>query len=320
MNPSGGFNADLSPSAVHTGIDAFIFEEYQRTQVPQYVSVRDDFWFKQGSTVGDAFIWEEYSNVGNFQAGENMEEILSTDIETGNQKTVISQRWTKQVPVSYEAFKADGKGVRANIGRDIGDRARQSQDQNGLVRVYGDAFAGSYNTTPDGDALASASHTTLTGINVDNLETGSLDADNLWTGATTLANQVAQDGDAGSYNMEGVLVPFTLYKTLKETTNSQLVPFSGENQINIFDTDYGTLRLGASIFLGSTFNGATNANTSYHLVSSKHQVMRKVFYDLATTLTSPENTSNHAYIMRALYNEIAFPGSWCGYVGSNGTT
>lgn len=319
MNPSGGFTADLSPSAVHTAIDSFIFEEYQREQLPHYVKASDSFWFKQGSTVGNAYIWEEYSNVGSFTESEDMEEILDTNVETGNQKTVVSKRWYKQIPVSYEAFKADMHGVRAQIGRDIGDRARLTQDRESLLDTYGDAFAGSVNTTPDSQAMASNSHTTITGITVDNLETGSLNADNLWTVFNSLGNQLAQDGEVGSYDPEGVLSTLNNYKTLKETTGSQLVPFSGENQINIFDSDFGTLRLGASAFLQSPTNSATNAATSYHVVSSKHQVMRKVFYDLTTDLIPPQNTSNHAYLMRALYNEKAFPGSWCGYVGSNGT-
>jgi hypothetical protein len=98
-----------------------------------------------------------------------------------------------------------------------------------------------------------------------------------------------------------------------------LVANSAENNLNIFDTDYGTLRLGASVFLGSTYNSATNANTSYYGISSSHQIMRKVFYGLTTTLIAPENTDNHSYVLRALFNEVEFPGSWCGTVCSNGT-
>jgi len=87
---------------------------------------------------------------------------------------------------------------------------------------------------------------------------------------TSLANQPAQDGDAGSYVFEGLVVPFLLYKTAKEVMNSTLVANSGENNLNIFDTDYGTVAIRASVFLGSTYNGATNANTSYHVLSTRH--------------------------------------------------
>jgi hypothetical protein len=129
----------------------------------------------------------------------------------------------------------------------------------------------------------------------------------------------AQDGEAGSYVFEGLVVPFILYKTAKETMNSQLVPFSGENQINIFDTDFGTVRIAASIFLGSTYNSNSNANTSYHVVSSEHMINRKVHRELYTSMILPEYTSNDSYAYRGRFLEAHFPESFSGYVGSNGT-
>lgn len=266
-----------------------------------------------------AYTWDEDSNVGAFDETDEQEEIVNTDTFIGNTKTKRVQKWTKQIPVSSEAFRADAVGKRQRIGEQMGDRARLTQDKKTILNTYGDAFAGSVNTTPDGQAWASATHTTLKGVTVDNLETPVLSADGLWTCVQTLANQKAQDGEAGSYVFEGLVVPFTLYKTAKETMNSQLVPFSGENQINIFDTDFGTVRIAASIFLGSTYNSATNANTSYHVVSSEHMANRKVHRELYTSLIPPENTSNDSYLYRGRFLEAHFPESYSGYVGCNGT-
>ena len=319
MNPSGGHSGQLSPDAVLTGIDAVAFEEYSREQQPGYVRASDGFFFNQGSTVGVGFIWDEDSNVGSFAKTDEQEEILSTDTFIGNQKTVQSQKWTKRIPLSDEVFRADMVGKRQKIGVQVGDRARLTQDEQALKYTYADAFAGAVNTTPDGDALASNSHTTLKGQNVDNLETGSLSADNLWTAVTSLAEQKGQDGDAGSHVFEGLLTNFNLYRTAKEIMNSTLMPNSAENNINVFDTDYGAVRIGASIFFGSTYNTATNASTSYHLLSRNHMINRKVFYGLTTYMTSPENTSNDSHILTAKYHEVCFPGSWTGYVGSNGS-
>lgn len=319
MQPQGGFTGGLSPDAVKTAIDGVAWEHFTRKENPQYLTATDDFFFKQGSTVGNAFIWDESSNVGIFQKTGEQEEILNTDAFIGNQKTKVSQKYTKQVPISDEAFRADMASVRANIGQMIGDRARVSQDQFGIQDTYADAFAGAVNTTPDGQALASNSHLTLKGITVDNLETGSLTPDNLWTVTNALASQKAQDGDLGSHLFEGMLVPFVLYKTAKEVMNSQLVANSGENNINVFDTDYGEVRIKASVYLNSASSGATNANTSYHVLGRNHQIMRKTFYGLTTTLLSPENTANDSYILRYKFHETTFPGSWTAYVGSNGT-
>lgn len=319
MNFTGGHTGELSPDAVLTSIDAVLYERHGRDMQPGYVRSSDNTFFKQGSTVGIGFIWDEDSNVGDFDEVGEQEEFLDTDTFIGNQKTVRSQKYYKQVPISDEAFRADMVGKREKIGVQIGDHARQTQDKTALLNTYGDAFAGAVNTTPDGDALASASHTTLKGATVDNLETGTLTPDNLWTCVNTLANQKGQDGDAGSQVFEAFLSNFLLYKTAKEVMASSLIANSAENNLNIFDTDYGQVKIGASIFLGSTFNTASNAATSYHLVSGDHQIIRKEFYGLTTSMKTPVNTNNDSYVYTAKFHEVAFPGSWTGYVGSNGT-
>lgn len=320
MFPTGGHSAALSPDATKTSIDGVMYEEYSREQNPGYLRASDSFFFKQSTTEGKtAFIWDEDSNVGSFDETGEQEEIENTDTFIGNQKTKASQKFTKQVPISDEAFRADQVGKRARIGMQVGDRARLTQDSKTVLNTYGDAFDGSINTTPDGDALASNSHTTLKGANIDNLETGALAPDALWTAVTSMANQKGQDGDAGSHVFEGLVVPFTLYKTAKEVMNSQLIANSAENNLNIFDTDYGMVRIAASVFLGSTYNTNTNADTSYHLVSRNHMINRKTFYGLTTTMIPPEYSANDSWVYRAKFHETAFPGSWTGYVGSNGT-
>lgn len=319
MNPGNGHSYGLSPDACQTEIDAVAWEAYQRTQQPGYLSAQDDWYFKQSTHDLLAYTWDEDSNVGAFEETAELETIQDSQTFIGNTKTKKQQKWTKQIPVSLEAFRADLHGKRARIGMQMGDRARLTQDKKAILNTYGDAFAGSINTTPDGQAWASNSHTTLTGVTIDNLETGVLNADNLWTVVQSLANQKAQDGEAGSYVFEGMLVPFILYKTAKEVMNSTLVPFSAENQVNFFDTEYGTVRIAASIFLGSTYNTNTNANTSYHVLSSQHMNNRKTFMGLNMDLIPPTNTANDAWIYRGRFMESHFMESFCGYVGSNGT-
>ncbi len=319
MNNQGGHTYNLSPDACQTEIDAVAWEIYQRTSQPGYLSASDAFFFKQSDEPLMAFTWDEDSNVGAFDEADEQEELVNTDTFIGNTKTKRMQKWIKQIPVSNEAFNADNVGKRARIGTQIGDRARLTQDKKAILNTYGDAFAGSINTTPDGQALASNSHVTLKNVTVDNLETGAFSADALWVVVQSLANQKAQDGEAGSYVFEGTVVPFILYKTAKETMNSQLVPFSAENQVNIFDTDYGTVKIAASIFLGSTYNTNSNANTSYHVLSSSHMIQRKVHEGLSTKLILPEWTANDSYAYRGRFLEAHFPESFTGYVGSNGT-
>ena len=318
MNPKGGFTGELSPDAVQTAIDAAMYEKYGREMQPGYLKATDDYFFKQDETDKVAFIWDEDSNVGEFQETGEQEDILNSDTFVGNQKTKRSQKWTKQVPISDEAFRADQIGKRQKIGEQIGDRARLTQDKRTVLDIYGDAFDGSLNTTPDGDALASNSHTTLKGATVDNLETAALTPDALWTCVTSLANQKAQDGEAGSHLFNGLVVPFTLYKTAREVLGSELLANGGENNLNVFSTDFGDVMLRSSIFLGSTYNGNSNANTSYHLISTDHMLMRKVFYGLETTMIEPKYTANDSWAIRSKFHESHFPGSWTGYLGCTG--
>lgn len=318
--PTGGFTTQLSTDACRTAIDGVMWEEYTRDQNPAYLSAFDDFFYKQDTTDKIAFIWDEDSNVGEFQLTGEQEELLNTDTFIGNQKTKVSSKFTKQVPVSDEAFRTDQVGKRARIGNNVGDRARVTQDRTSVLDTYGDAFAGSINTTPDGSNLASNTHTTLKGFTVDNYETGALTPDNLWTVVVSLAAQKAQDGDAGGHVFGGLLVPFLLYKTAKEVMNSALIANSAENNLNIFDTDYGEVTIRASIFLGSQYNSATNANTSYHAVGRNHMITRKVLYDLNTIMIEPQYTSNDTYLYRAKYHESHLDGSWTAYVGADGST
>src|SRR3990167_221788 len=318
-NILGGFTANLSPDAVQTAIDGVMWEEYDRERQPSYLSANDSAFFKISGIDTYKFIYDEDSNVGMFEETGEQEEIRRTDTNIGNQTTATIVKYMKSIPISWEAFKADQVGKRERIGRQVGDRARLTQDFKAILNTYGDAFDGAVSTTPDGDAAASNSHTTLTGATVDNLETGALAPDALWTCVTSLANQKAQDGDPGSYVFEALVIPFTLYKTAKEVLNSNLLANSAENNLNIFDTDYGTVAIKASIYLGSTYNGNSNANTSYHLLSRNHQVTRKVFDGLNTDLIEPKYSDNDTWEHRSRFAEVSFFGSWNGYLGSNGS-
>lgn len=319
MSYTGGHTANLSSDDTQTAIDKVMYEEFTRTAVPGYLSAQDGFFFKTDSIDSMAFIYDEDSNVGEFNETGEQEEIVSTSTRIGNTKTKRVTKYTKQVPISWEAFKTSQQGKREAIGKQVGDRARVTQDHQAIVNTYGDFVAGSINTTPDGDATASDSHTTLIGATVDNLETGTLTADNLWTIVQSLANQKGQDGDAGSHQFEALVVPFILYKAARQVLGSPLLPGGGENDINIFETDYGQVRLTASIFLGSTYNSAANANTTYTVLGRNHQVSRKVLSDLETSMLEPKYTDNDTYVMRAKFAEAHFPGTWTAIASSSGT-
>jgi len=315
----GGHTANLSPDDTQTAIDEVMYETFTREEVPGFLSAQDSWFFHTSPTDSIAFIYDEDSNVGEFEETGEQEEVITTSTRIGNTTTKRITKYTKEIPISWEAFKTSQKGKREEIGRQVGDRAKVTQDRLSIVETYGDFDTGTYNTTPDGDAPGSNSHTTLNSDTIDNLETGALNADNLWTTALSLMRQRAQDFDAGGHMFEAIVVPMQLYKTARETLGSDLVPFSGENQLNIFSTDFGNVMLRGSVYLDSIHNPATNAATLYTVLGRNHKIERKVLSGLSTSMIEPQYTTTDSYVMRARFAESRFVGTWTALVVNSGT-
>src|SRR3990167_5088484 len=129
MTPTGGFTYELSPDGCQTEIDAVAWERYSLREQPSYLSAKDGFFFKQTTTNLMGYTWDEDENVGEFDEMGEQVEFADTDTRLGNTTNVRQTKWGKQVPVSLEAFKADLHGKRANIGKQIGNRARLTQDR-----------------------------------------------------------------------------------------------------------------------------------------------------------------------------------------------
>jgi len=312
---TGGHTTLLSPDACQTAIDEALFEAVERPLSPSYVGVDNPVFFKTSPIDTIAYIFDEDSNVGGFLETSEQEEIKSENTFIGNQKTVRVKKWMKSIGVSVEAFKTDQVGKRQNIGEQIGSRMRVTKDRTAMVRVYGDAYDGTYFTTPDGDALASTSHTALkNGDSVDNLNTGALTPDTLWTAFVDLSTQPGQDGEiSGIHSPRGLLTCTSQYKHLKEILNSELIADGGENNLNIFETDYGRVSLGQSLYLNSAWDSGTYKATGIHIVSDYHHLYRKVLSEIENDLIEPRYSRTDSWEYRSRYLEVAFPATWEGY-------
>ena len=318
---TGGHTGGLSPSTVKTAVDGFMFDsEQERSNQPSYVGATNDLFFKTSPIDLRAFIFEEDAGVPNLETVAEQGEIPVVNTFTGNQKTINLAKRAFDLPVSWEAFMVGGKGAqkRQMLGSQIADAVVRSRDLNALITTYGDAFDGTYNKCPDGVALASNSHVTLRGNTVDNLETGALTADVMWNGFVSLQQQLGQTGEVAGYLPAGVLTSSSQYKKAKEILKSEAIAGSAENNLNIFETDYGPVAIGQSPFLNSARDAGTYKATGVHIVSREHNIMRKVFSDYVSEMIEPKYTKTHSYVYRALYDETAFPGGYSGYVGLTG--
>ena len=318
MNPIGGHTTTLSPDATQTAIDGVAYEVYNQEGQPASLEATDTTFFKQEDFTSNAHIWDEYSGIPNIAEHQEQEIVKTVDVFLGNQKTQKVKFFKNDYPVSVEAFKTDKGYIRDRIGRDVAEATRRKQKYIAIVDCYGDAFDGTNFTTPDGDALASSSHTTLRGDTVDNSNTGALTPDVLDTDVRSLESQIGQHGDWGGNVLAGVLVPRNIYKHMKEVLNSQLTADSGENNINLFDTDYGQVVLKQSPLLSSTFNPGANANTAWHMVSQNHHIVRRTLTGMELEMVEPKYTATDSYVERVRFAEVSYPETHFGYLGNTG--
>lgn len=266
-----------------------------------------------------ARVYEEDSNVGAFEELQEDEPLRDTSTRTANTTTRTVRDFHKTLKISRNFFNDEQHDVISNRVRQVGDRGRLTQDKRAILDTYGDAFDGNVTTTPGGNSVANNSHTALDGSTVDNLETGSLTPANLKTLIRTLRLQPAQDGELGSHRIVGLLAPTILYDEMLEITKSDKVANSAENNLNFFNTVYGTLSIKTSEFLDSDFNSATNANTSYYAISRNHTITRDVRQGMQTTMVSWETDDRNRYTYKADFREMYYPGTWEGFAASNGS-
>ena len=318
MEPVGGLTTLLSPDNAQAGIDGVAFEVYEREEQPAVLSSRNETFFNQKPMNSMAWIWDEYSGVPNIESVDEQENIPTVNVFIGNQTIKRVVVYKNDYPVSWEARKTDRLDLRSRIGNDLGGAARRTQDYKAIIDCYGDAFDGANHITPDGQALAANAHTTLNGATVDNLSTLAMDPDNLDDVVTLLEAQLGQHGDWGGNVFAGLLVPRNLYKRAKEVLNSTKEADTAENNLNIFDTDYGQVAIKQSPLLNSSFNTGANANTGYHLVSQQHHITRRVLAEFETEMIEAKNTATDSDMTRVRFAEVTHPETYFGYAGATG--
>jgi len=294
------------------------YEVYNQIGQPAQLEATDPTFFKQERFTSNAHIWDEYSGIPNTEEHQEQEIVKTIDVFIGNQKTQKVKFFKNDYPISVEAFKTDKGYIRDRIGADAAEAVKRRQKYLGIIDCYGDAFDGNNYTTPDGNSPANNSHTTLRGDTVDNLETGSMSPDSADTLARSLESQLGQHGDWGGNVLGGVLVPRNIYKHTKEVFNSTLIADSAENNLNIFDTDYGQLSIKQSPLLGSSFNSGANANTGYHFVAQNHHIVRRVLVDMELEMVEPKYTATDSWVERVRHAETTYPETHFGYAASTG--
>jgi len=302
-----------------SGLDEIFMSQYEQDKQPGEVRADDSLFFKQDSTDFLVVQYAESMGPGQFRATSEDEEVDDATVRVGNRTAAEVFEFDRDIsiPQRYQESSSTYGTVEGWV-RELGIRARTSRDAEAFRRSYADAFSGV--DTPDGVDLISNSHVNLNGDTVDNLETGALNGDNLFTVVRSLRLQKAQDGSLGSCHADGLLVPTNLHRTAMEVTKSELKSNTANNDLNYYSQVYPGLVVGASEWLDSTYNSYnSNANTSYFVVSRNHSITRAVRVGISTEYVGPEYDRKRRAFYRARFSERVFAGTWVGIVGSQGT-
>jgi hypothetical protein len=313
-----GMNSGNNPEVVKTSLDEVLMTEFDTKPTPDQIDATNPTFFKQKGSEKQAEIYAEYMPPKEFESYAEEEEVRDDTVRTGNKTTKEMVPYKNDLPIPVEFFNDDQHGMVTEMSQQFGRKARNSRDKFAFIQSYGDAFSGA--VTPNGQPMISNTQTTLSGDTVDNLETGTLTPSNMDTFVSSLELQKDQRGELGGHSMVGLLVPRALYKTAVETMESTLEANTGENQLNIFNTKYGTMAINNSPRLDATYNTLnSNANTSYFGVSRNHRITRFVREGLNTTLNDWTLDKKDRYIYKARFREVIAPQTWEGVIGSNGT-
>jgi len=203
-------------------------------------------------------------------------------------------------------------GVWSKTVSDFAMVARVTQDQNAFS-IFRNGFTTTL--TADGSAFFST-HTTISGVTVQNNDTGVLSVDNLNGGIVGLRQQKNQAGVLLGNVPSILLVPSKLFKKAIEITESALIADSADNNINVYRSSYG-MKVMTSPWLDATVGGS---DTAWFLLSKNHSVTRLIRQGIQTALRDWIYSNNRTYFYQANFREEVFVYDYVGAWGSTGTT
>lgn len=316
-----GVSTGLNPEINKTSLDKVVYTQFDEKATPDQADALDSVFFKQDSTELGAISVAEFMPAGLFEEIAEEADYEMDEFKAGAKTTYDILAYKKEFPIPEEFYEDNQHNFVPNGIRDAGRKARMSRDKFAFYRSYQDAFSTTTITTPDDAALCSDSHVGLDGSTIDNKETGALSPANLDTAVKSLELQKDQRGDLGGHSFAGLLVPRTLYKSAFEIVDSIQMAHTAENQLNIFNTKYGTIRMACSPWLDSTYNpyNSSYANSSYFLVSGFHAITRYQRLPLATKMVPPDTDRKGRWFYRMRFRERVVAETWEGIVGADGS-
>ncbi len=305
------FSGNLNPNLIKTRLDEVFMQEFQFENKPGLATTATSDIFKQNTIDRGAVIMETFKGVGYWDERAEEEDVASGTPRSTNLITFSVLNFAKSVDISKNLFDDDIHNTYEMMVRDMAETGKLTREKKGF-EIYRNAFTSTY--TADSATLISDTHTTISGVTVDNKLTAALSTTSLNTAIVALMEQKAEDGTIRGCIPNALLVPVALFKTACEIVESVLLADTANNNMNVYSSKYG-IRVYQSPFLGAAAGGS---DTAWFLLSSNHSVNRWVRQAITTDLVSYEYQRNNNYIYKAEFREVFGAINYIGIVGSTG--
>lgn len=312
MNPNG-LSRDSSPALelVKTGLDK-IRDESMLTYARQgKAEATDPVIFTQDRATNAAVVSTVQGGGGYFEKRiGDFKAAKSVAVNSPTPKTTLVAEFAKDLDIA-RTFMADQqhssveKAVRGNTRSWLASR-----DQNAM-RVYALGFTSQ--TTIDGVAVFSNSHTNSNGDTIDNLSSGALADGTLNTGVVLLRNQVNQTGVKVGYEPDFLLVSNDGHKNAQTVAKSVLRSGTGNNDLNYFSELYPGMQVKYNQFLDDT------STTAYFIGSQGHGITRFEREAFFTELVDWRYSKNDTFAYKMRAREEVDSIEYSGLVGALGT-
>lgn len=296
---------------VKTALDKLFDEATIEMAVVGKATALDEMVFTQDTATNAAVNSSVIGGGGYFQTTTDDVALTNeANVAAAALRQTLIVQFKKNLPIS-RTFMADQQ--LSAVSKAVRQQALTwgaSRDRNAFA-VYANGFT--TQTTIDGVALFSASHTNENGDTISNLETGVLTDSNLNILINDLRTQLSQTGVILGYEPKWLLTPSILHQTGMTVAKSVLRAGTGNNDLNYFSEMYPGMKVVYSPFLDAT------SKTAYFVGSQTHGISRfereAFFSDLVDWRYQPND--QYLYKMRA--REAVDSIEYSGLVASNGT-
>lgn len=318
-------NRGLNDNVVKTKLDELFFETYDKKKLMGHTDHTDAVLFNQDSMKQKSKVEALLKGIGDFNGVEEEGSIAGDTFQDGPVKTTTAIKYAKALEITEELREDDGWGVVMNQVKQMGRKARLTQDQNAF-----EIYRGAFTVTPTAHAgkfLCDSTNTTLSGDVVDNSLTGAFSETTVDDMMKSLYKQVSHDGTLEGQVPSSLLIPTDLWKKATVLLDTEKVPGSNNNDINIYSNKFD-IALKTTVYLGTGVQAAVasgtipavtvGSDTAFFLLGDEHLINRYERSPLTTNYRGEEYSNNEVAKYKARFREAYGAVDFLGIVGSTG--